>query len=377
MHLLIFIHSLSSGGAERVTSNLANYWAKKGWDITIVTVTGCESDFYEIHPNISRIPLELDARSNNLFEAIKHNYTRIKALRRILTQHKPDVALSMMTTANIILGLATLRLGIASVGSERIHPPMLPLGTSWEWLRRQSYRQLNAVVALSTESANWLDEHTNAQQTNIIPNAVNYPITRHSPLVEPNMGRNNCFTLIAVGRLSPQKGFDRLLTAFSTLASRFPDWNLAIIGEGECRIQLEQQKHELGLNQRVSMPGAVGNLGDWYEAADLFVMTSLFEGFPNTLAEAMAYGLPVISVDCDTGPRDIIRDRIDGVLIPQDNQQALVNALAELMANQELRQHYAERAVEIRERFSMDTIASAWEELFIALTHNEKVSKEP
>ena len=360
-----------------MTSNLANYWAEKDWEITIVTVTESESDFYEIHPKINRISLGPGSHSNNVFEAIKNNYTRIRALRSILKQHKPDVALSMMTTANIVLGLATIGLNIVSVGSERIHPPMLPLGTIWEWLRKQSYKHLNTVVALSTESATWLSEHTSVQQIQIIPNSVNYPIARHSPLVEPHEERRNRFTLIAVGRLSPQKGFDRLLDAFFALASRFPDWDLVIVGEGECRAELEQRRHKLELDQRAAMPGAVGNLGDWYESADLFVMTSLFEGFPNTLAEAMAYGLPVVSVDCDTGPRDIIRDRIDGMLITQDNQQALINALAELMDNLDLRQRYAERAVEIRERFSMDTISGMWEELFLTLTKNQATSKKP
>jgi len=371
MKLLIFIHSLSSGGAERVTTNLANYWAGKEWDITIATLTGDESDFYQLHPRVKRIALNLDADSQGLLSAIKHNYQRVRALRKVLKQQQPDVALAMMTTANILLALAAKGLGIPAVGSERIHPPMLPLGTVWEWLRQHIYGQLDMLVALTKESAVWLKANTKIQKVEIIPNTVNYPITPQPPVIKPKFVSNS-FNLIAVGRLSYQKGFDRLIQAFSTLASRFPEWNLIILGEGDCRQILEQQIAELGLEQRVSMPGVVGNLGDWYTEADLYVMTSLFEGFPNALGEAMSYGLPVISVDCDTGPRDIIRHQVDGLLVPQNDHHALVETLKMLMGDKMLRQQYAERSVEIRERLSIENISSLWEVLFINIREKEK-----
>ena len=368
MKLLIFIHSLSSGGAERVTVQLANYWAEKGWDITIVTMTGNEQDFYTIHHNIKRISLGLGTESKGLLQAVLHNFQRINALRTLLKKQKPDVALAMMTTANILLSLAAIGLPLPVVGSERIHPPTLPLGLIWGWLRRQCYGQLTVIVAQTEESAKWLKVHTKVKKIEVIPNAVSYPIEPHPPIVKPNLHNPDCFNLIAVGRLSDQKGFERLLSVFSILSSRFPDWNLTILGEGGCRHSLEQQRKTLGLELRVSMPGVVGNLDDWYKSSDLFVMTSLFEGFPNTLVEAMAYGLPVVSVDCDTGPRDIIRHKVDGLLVPQNDPEALVSALTELMSNESLRLQYANHAVGIRERLSMIKIVALWEELFIGLT---------
>lgn len=367
MHLLVFIHSLSSGGAERVTSQLANYWAEKGWNITVVTMTENEQDFYSLHHNIKRISLGLGTESKGFLQAVLHNFQRIDALRTLLKKQKPDVALAMMTTANILLSLAAIGLPVPVVGSERIHPPTLPLGLIWDWLRRQCYGQLTMIVAQTEESAKWLKVHTKVKKIEVIPNAVSYPIEPHPPIVKPNWHNRDGFNLIAVGRLSNQKGFERLLSIFSILSSRFPDWNLTILGEGDCRQSLEQQRKALGLELRVSMPGVVGNLDDWYKSSDLFVMTSLFEGFPNTLVEAMAYGLPVVSVDCDTGPRDIIRHKIDGLLVPQNDPEALVSALTELMSNKSLRQQYASHAIEIRERLSMAKIASVWEKLFLDL----------
>jgi len=373
MKLLIFIYSLSSGGAERVTSNLANHWAEKGWDIVIVTMTGVEKDFYPLHHNIKRISLNMDAKSAGLIDAVKYNYQGIKALRRALKQQQPDIALSMMTTANVLLALAATGLQLPVLGSERIHPPMFPLGRVWELLRRVSYGRLSAVVAQTSESATWLKNHTHASNVVVIPNAVNYPVRLAPPLITPELSFQQRFNLIAVGRLVSQKGFERLICAFSDLAPRFPDWQLTILGEGDCRFDLEALILALNLEKRVSLPGVVGNVGEWYESADLFVMTSLFEGFPNTLTEAMAYGLSVVGVDCDTGPRDIIRHKVDGLLVPQNDPAALVEALATLMDKKALREQYAARAIEIRERLSMEKVAGMWEELFLKLTLKDRV----
>lgn len=373
MKLLIFIHSLSSGGAERVTVNLANYWAGKGWEITIATLAGRDKDYFPLHTSVRRIALNLDADSMHPMAALKHNYQRIKSLRDMLKQHQPDIALGIMTTANILLALAATGLDVPVIGSERIHPPMYPLGRAWEWLRRLSYRRLATVVALTHESAAWLDQWTSARRVLVVPNAVTYPITVHPPVIAPLSIMRNTYNLMAVGRLVRQKGFDRLLQVFAILAPRFPDWNLIILGEGECRHSLERLRRTLDLEQRVFFPGPVGNLADWYKATDLFVMSSLFEGFPNTLVEAMSYGVPPVSVDCDTGPRDIIRHEVDGLLVPQNNKEAMVEALATLMRDKELRRQYGQRAVEVRKRFSMEKIVEMWENIFTELSKKNDI----
>lgn len=366
MRLLIFIGSLSSGGAERVTANLANHWAAKGWQITVVTLAAQSLDFYELHPAVQRIALNQTGDSANALLGTWNNLHRVRALRRVLREVRPDIALSMMSTANVLLALATWGLPtICAIGSERIHPPQFPLGRVWEGLRRHLYRRLAAVTALTAESAAWLKIHAHARRVPVIPNAAPWPLPVQSPRLEPaSVGVPGWQRLLAVGRLDPQKGFDGLIAAFATLASRYPQWELVILGEGPLRPPLQAQVDAADLRQRVFLPGRAGNVGQWYECADLYVMSSRFEGFPNTLAEALAHGLPAVSFDCDTGPRDIIRHEVDGLLVPAGDVAGLTAALDRLMGDADLRRRFSERVVEARERFSMERIAGLWEALF-------------
>jgi glycosyltransferase involved in cell wall biosynthesis len=372
MNILFYISSLSFGGAERVTATLANYWAEKGWRVTVVTLAAQSEGFYQLHPAVTHIALNLSGANSQPLAAPIKNLRRVLALRRVLRRVQPDVALGMMDSSNVQLALASYGLrGLVTIGSERIHPPQYPLGQIWETLRRYSYDRLNAVVALTVESADWLRRCTRVRKVVVIPNVASYPLPAHPPHMAPPIKANGARLLLAVGRLSEQKGFDTLIAAFQSLAAKFPHWRLAILGEGPLRGDLAAQIADAGLDGRILLPGRVGNVGDWYVAADLYVMTSRFEGFPNTLAEAMAHGLPAVSFDCDTGPRDIIRHEVDGLLVPNGDDAALVSALGRLMADESLRQQFASYADEVRERFSMERITSLWEALFEEYQHGK------
>ncbi len=271
----------------------------------------------------------------------------------------------MMTTANVFLGLAGWGLPVSCIGSERIHPPMVRLGFCWECLRSVVYARLQAVIVLSELSAEWLRRHTKAGRIVVIHNPVLWPL----PSIESTRDLGKVMRierriLLAVGRLTAQKGFDLLLHAFANIAEVLPNWDLVIVGEGLQREELEIQIQRLGLCERVVLPGRIASMSECYTAADIYVMSSRFEGFPNTLAEAMAYGLPAVSFDCPTGPRDIIRNEVDGLLVPYMDVTALAQALARLMRDEGLRAKMAQRAVDARERFAMDRIAGMWEKLF-------------
>jgi glycosyltransferase involved in cell wall biosynthesis len=245
---------------------------------------------------------------------------------------------------------------------------------AWTWaaLRRLIYPRLAAVSALTEESAAWIRANTGAHRVPVMPNPIPYPLPDGDCTIEPAAVKQELGgekLLLAVGRLAYQKAFDRLLKDFSRVQPEHPEWRLVILGEGPLRESLERQRNELGLSGLVAMPGAVSNIGFWYSAADAYVMTSRFEGFGNTLAEALAYGLPSIAVDCETGPRDILRHDLDGLLVPQNDSDALAAALDRLMGDTALRERFAERAVEARERFAVERIAAQWEVLFREVKH--------
>lgn len=366
MKIFFFIHSLTAGGAERVTANLANYWCNEGWETSIVTFSPATEDFFALHPRIRRISLNLREPSQSVGMAIWQNIRRIKKLRGILIQERPDLVLSLMTTANALLGLASIGIrDLVCIGSERTYPPQIPMGNAWVLLRRFSYVFLAAVTALTKESALWLRSQTWAKNVTVIPNSIPWPLPCHEPLKYPHsfFGAQRR-VILAGGRHSHEKGFDLLISAFARFANSHNNWDLAILGDGPLLGRHKELVQSAGLAGRVVFPGPVGNMGDWFKRADFFVMSSLYEGFPNILAEALASGCPAVSFDCDTGPRDIIRHDVDGLLVPAGSISDLAMAMERMVVDEDLRQRFACRAIEARDRFSVAKVTQMWEHLF-------------
>ena len=161
MNLLIFADSIRFRGTERVTANLANHWADKGWNVSIVTLASIEMDFYELHPTVRRITLNLTRDSGNPLAAVVNNLRRITTLRQVLRAVQPDIALAVMLSASVLLALAAIGMrDITTIGSEHVHPPQCPMGTVWETLRAGLYGHLAAVAALTKEASAWLRQHT-------------------------------------------------------------------------------------------------------------------------------------------------------------------------------------------------------------------------
>ncbi len=368
--ILIFINSLTSGGAERVTVSLAHYLVRQGYAVTLVTMHGTERDFFELNEQVKRISLELAGEFRGLGR-ITANIRRATALRRMVKKESPDVVLGMQTTCAVLSILACLGLSIRVVVSERNFPDRKEARRQWAMLRRMFYRLAHGHAAQTREAAEWLRKHTRAKNIHVVPNPVSWPLPECNPVLDPEelLGRDDKLVL-AAGSLSRQKGFDLLIQAFAAACQDHPEWKLLILGEdgdkeggaGQRRV-LEELVQDKGLAGRVLMPGRAGNMGDWYERADLYVLSSRYEGFPNVLLEAMAAGCACISFDCDTGPRDIIRQGVDGVLVSAEDVQALAGEMHRLMGNAEGRRKLGVRAVEVRERFSPEEIFGLWVEV--------------
>ncbi|MDF8362140.1 glycosyltransferase family 4 protein [Achromobacter anxifer] len=361
--ILLFIHSLHGGGAERVAADLSAHWAGMGREVMVVTQEGADGDVYALDPKVRREVLHTAGEGGGL-RGIWSNVQRVRALRRVIKSFRPDIVLGMMTTASVLSVLAAAGLPCKVIATEHAHPPSQTLSGFWRRLRRLTYPRAASVVALTRGTADWLSMHVPGSRLTIIPNAVRYPLPRAEPVLAPasNDGRKR---LLAVGRLHPDKGFDLLIQAYARLAASHPDWDLVILGEGGERAALQEQVREAGLEPRIFMPGRVGNVGDWYDSADLYVLSSRFEGLSNTLQESMASGLAAVSFDCDTGPREIVRDGVDGVLVrPNGDVQALSLALDAVMSNDAERQRMAQAATDVRDRFSAARVLQQWQELF-------------
>ena len=355
---------MHTGGAERVAASLVNSFASMGRNVSlVVTYSGRGECHYPLDNRVEFIFLSdiAGSKGRGLIAYLK----RFLALRGILKDRRPASVVAFMTQVNVVGILASLGLGMPVIVSERTHPPSWPLNRFWEFLRWLTYPLADRVVMLAEKGLAWLEENIPLSRGVVIPNPVVYPLPRAEPLL-PVAGhvQLNQKILLAVGRLDEGKQFDRLIDAFSRLAIRHADWDLVILGEGAERENLEGVIERLDLKSRVRIPGRCGNVGDWYERADLYVMSSRFEGFPNTLAEAMAYGCAAVSYDCDTGPRDIIRNEVDGLLVrPVGDVSALAEALDKLMGNEALRKDMGIRAIEVRERFSPERILGLWESI--------------
>lgn len=343
-------------------STMANYWAERGEEVTVLTFDHGDLTFYPLHLRVRQLPLRLAAESSNLWQGLLRNLRRIRVLRVAIRASIPDIVISFMDKVNVLTLLASGGLRRPVVVSERIDPSRYNIGGSWNLLRRLTYPRASALVCQSPTTLASFDFLPTSKK-HVIPNPVMPP---SAPLnnVESLQSFEAKYFIVAMGRLVEQKGFDMLLSAFNTLSAKHPDWFLMVLGEGPLRRLLERQIETLGLKSRVRLCGPIRDPSSVLRRADLFVLSSRFEGFPNALLEAMAAGLPVVSFDCPSGPRDIIRDGVDGLLVPPENVIALASALDRLMGNSAERERLAKRAPEVLKRFGLDEVMGKWDELF-------------
>jgi glycosyltransferase involved in cell wall biosynthesis len=343
-------------------SLLASAWAEKGNRVTLLTFEHGDPPAYPLHASVRLKNLGLLHDSSTLWQGFRKNISRIRQLRRAISESQPEIVISFIDRVNILTLLATRRMGVPVVVSERIDPSLYEIGAVWSAMRRLTYPLANALIC---QTGSTLQRFENIAKVNgrIIPN----PVPRPSGCARPpgvHQRLSSGHTVVAVGRLVPQKGYDLLLDAFARVAGRHADWSLKVLGRGPLRPQLEAQALALKLAERVQFLGEVADPFPILCSADLFVLPSRFEGFPGALCEAMACGLPVISFDCPSGPSDIVRHGLDGILVPPGDTGALAVSLDSLMGDPQERQRLGTRAPEVVTRFSLERILVLWQALF-------------
>jgi GalNAc-alpha-(1->4)-GalNAc-alpha-(1->3)-diNAcBac-PP-undecaprenol alpha-1,4-N-acetyl-D-galactosaminyltransferase len=356
MKLTLISSSLGVGGAERVISIIANYWAAKGWQITILTFDdGSEPPFYDLDNRIDYRPLGIEDRDGYKVSAVGSNLRRIRILKRAIVASNPKVVISFINTTNIMTLFACWGLNVPTIVSEYTHPAFSELSTACQLLQKWIYRRAG-LITVPTHNALSCFPSARGYNTFVMPNPVAVP--------ESDSIASQLYTddrhLLAIGKLAPQKGFDLLLKAFAQVCENHPEWTLTILGEGEMRSELEDLCVELELEDRVFMPGIVKNVDAHFRKADIFALTSRFEGFPVALCEAMACGVPVIATDCLSGPREIIHSGIDGMLVVSESVDSIAVGLDLLMSDPVKRQYFSHHAPKVLDRFGVAPVMAMW-----------------
>ena len=364
MRLLFYIHSLRSGGAERVLAKLANHFATAGHDVAVLTQVSLGDDHYPIDENVTRLSLDAGTPSKNLLDAILNNLRRFTRLRRTFKSFAPDHVIAFMPTASVLALAASRGLGFKVTVSERVHPPFSEVTYIRRLAQRKLYPKADNVVVLAQESADWVTDQWGLENTRVIPNSVSLPLPEAPPMAHPaDYVPDSSPLVLFVGRMVPQKQPLLALAFFSTLTENHPDMRMIMVGRGPLAGELAQQIETLKLTDVVTHVEHIGNLQAFYERADIFLSTSLYEGSPNALMEAMACGCACVAFDCPTGPKYLLNNGENGFLVPLSDQTEYRERMAQLAADRELRTTLGGAARGIVHSQSQAAFVARWSEV--------------
>lgn len=345
--ICIVTRAMINGGAERVIAQLANYFVKREIACSIITIDEAPI-VYELDASIS-----VDAIGKKSDNKVKDRFFRYAELRKRIFQIKPDVVLSMPEDVGIYVILALIGLKIPVYVSERNNPWVMPDVKITRLLRSIAYPFAKGIIFQTDMARSFFPRHIQ-QKGIVLQNPVD--IAR---IPEPYVGeRKKVF--VAVGRLEKQKNFPMLIRAFSKFYEKEKNYKLEIYGEGRERSNLENLIKQLDLGEVVSLPGRNKDVLNAINDASAFILSSDYEGMPNALIEAMCMGMPVVSTDCPSGgPRELIENQKNGILIPVGDVDALAGALysitdlalAEKMSKESRKLRYSLTSVSIFENW--------------------------
>jgi GalNAc-alpha-(1->4)-GalNAc-alpha-(1->3)-diNAcBac-PP-undecaprenol alpha-1,4-N-acetyl-D-galactosaminyltransferase len=355
--IALIISDLGSGGSQRVLMQLIEAWGGSGRRLAVITLAEAESDFFRLPAGVTRIALSGVGPSHNRFRGFLANLDRIKRLRAALRRIGAPIAVAFIMPTAVLTLLASRGLHIRVIACERNDPERQNFGHVWMALRRITYRWADAVTANSRGALIPLSKFVPRTKLLYVANSIARPPQgKVTPLAHP--------TVLSIGRLHPQKAHDVLLRAFSSFTVRYPDWRLAIMGEGSAEANLRALAHELGIASRVEWLGVRQDPYPWLRGAHIFALPSRYEGTPNALLEAMSCGLPCIVSDASPGPLDLIENGITGLVTPVDDHMALATALERVANDKDLARKLGEAAQRRAQEHDSEAALQSWEKAF-------------
>lgn len=384
MKLLYYLPSLEApGGLERIITFKANYFAKHGDEVTIVTS--------EMERGKPYFPLSAQVRHVDLGVAFDYPYnqSRVKKLikypfryyrfrkrfARTLHELRPDITISTLRRElNFLNDLKdeSVKIGEFHVtryayGAEALqsrNPVTRMLKRLWNKRFVKQLSRLSRLVLLTNEEAGFWPELSNLC---VIPNPIITPLDK----VSDGTSRR----VIAAGRYAPQKGFDALIDSWHILAQNYPSWTLHIYGDGYLREELQAQINRLKISESCFLEHTVDNIAEKYCKSSIFVLSSHYEGFGMVITEAMGCGVPPVSFACPCGPKDIIDDDKNGLLVEDGNIQEMAQKISYLIENEEIRKEMGRQAYRDAQKYKMEHIAQQWNDLFQSILTEQKKTR--
>lgn len=342
-----------------MTVELAAAWAANGFQVCIVVFSPTTAMDYKIADNVEIIHADIYWTSTGIWSTFKSVIRRTCMLRKLLIGWDPNVVVSMTEQANVRILAAAVGTGIPVVVSERTDPRAHRLHPILRYIRVILYQFASFVVVQTSSVAEWAKTFLPSRKVKVIPNFVRD--------LCPSEGGFREQIVLGVGRFSYEKGFDDLLRAFALSKVAELGYKLVLVGDGPEKDALLSLANELSVGDSLVMPGFMVDPESWMAKAEIFVLPSRFEGFPNALIEAMSIGCAAIAFDCRSGPGEIIQDRVNGVLVSTGDIAALGAAISWLAHDAVLRARLGQQATHVRDTFSKSVVLTEWSNCFALL----------
>lgn len=349
---LSYLHGF--GGAEKQNVMLANAMVERGHDVTLISISA-DNNCYHLDERVKYI--YLPDRKTNAVRIV----SRYQDIKKKLKEIRPDITVNFWFQSTYMTAFMKKSITGKVVYSERGDPGDKEYNGMMGIIRSLTLHRIDGFVFQSTGAQSFFNNSVQSRST-VIPNPV---FVNVDDLPEVKERRK---VIVTVGRLHPQKNHKLLIDAFALVADQIPDYILEIYGDGELKDELQKQIDNLGLSDRAFLKGTSKEIHSLIYDAALFVLSSDYEGLPNTLLEAMALGIPSISTDCRPGgAREIIEDGINGRIVPIGSKKALANEILAVLSDIELTDKYSKNALNSSRRFNTESIYNSWNDYILGI----------
>jgi len=360
MKIIIITRSMWAGGAERVIAEIVTYLSRNNFEAKIITI---DDDIvqYEIPDNVELIAI---GKQSNF--KLTDKFCRYYKTRKIIKKEKPELVLSMPEDIGIYVIPALYGTKVPVVVSERNNPKVMPWKKSTRLLRKLVYPFVDGIIFQTHEASDFFSDRIRSKSI-VLPNPIN---SKSFP--ERWCGERRKI-IVGAGRLDKQKNFKLLIDAFLRVNRIHSDYKLIIYGEGKERQNLTNYAESVLPEGSYLFPGRSSDLIYEMYQASIFVLSSDFEGMPNVLIEAMSIGLPVVSTDCPAGgPRELIANNKNGILVPVGDEVALSDAIIKVISNLDFAKFIGENAISIKNEYDVEVVGKMWLDYLISKIHLKK-----